>query len=181
MADTPISLIDQAMPSQGIPVDDIEEEEIEVIEEEPEEIIEEEDGSVVLQFEEAIQEELMAEPDANLAEMLDERVLMDISSELIDYYEDDKSGREDWEDAYRNGLDLLGIKYEDREEPFRGASGVTHPVIAEAVTQFQAQAYKELLPSSGPVRTQVVGAATCTGIYELSNYSCNGRIRSRNG
>ena len=115
MADTPISLIDQAMPSQGIPVDDIEEEEIEVIEEEPEEIIEEEDGSVVLQFEEAIQEELMAEPDANLAEMLDERVLMDISSELIDYYEDDKSGREDWEDAYRNGLDLLGIKYEDRE------------------------------------------------------------------
>ena len=160
MADTPISLIDQAMPSQGIPVDDIEEEEIEVIEEEPEEIIEEEDGSVVLQFEEAIQEELMAEPDANLAEMLDERVLMDISSELIDYYEDDKSGREDWEDAYRNGLDLLGVKYEDREEPFRGASGVTHPVIAEAVTQFQAQAYKELLPSSGPVRTQVVGAAT---------------------
>ena len=160
MADTPISLIDLAMPSQGIPVDDLEEEEIEVIEEEPEEIIEEEDGSVVLQFEEAIQEELMAEPDANLAEMLDERVLMDISSELIDYYEDDKSGREDWEDAYRNGLDLLGVKYEDREEPFRGASGVTHPVIAEAVTQFQAQAYKELLPSSGPVRTQVVGAAT---------------------
>ena len=105
-------------------------------------------------------EELQAEQDANLAEVMDERDLMDISSELISYYEDDKSGRQEWEDAYTEGLELLGIRYEQREEPFRGSSGVTHPLIAEAVTQFQAQAYKELLPSSGPVRTQVVGAAT---------------------
>ncbi len=56
-----------------------------------------------------------------------------------------------------NGLDLLGFKYENRTEPFQGASGATHPVLAEAVTQFQAQAYKELLPSDGPVRTQVIG------------------------
>tara|TARA_R110002020_G_scaffold78076_2_gene196556 strand:+ start:1069 stop:3465 length:2397 start_codon:yes stop_codon:yes gene_type:complete len=160
MADTPVSLIDESMPSQGIPIDEFEEEdEIEVIEE-PEDITEEEDGSVVIDFEKRVQEELEAEPDANLAEILDERVLMDIASELVDYYEDDKTGRDDWEDSYRNGLDLLGIKYQEREEPFRGSSGVTHPVIAEAVTQFQAQAYKELLPSSGPVRTQVIGAAS---------------------
>ena len=160
MADTPVSLIDETMPSQGLPIEGFEEEEeIEVIEE-PGDITEEEDGSVVIDFEKKVQEELEAEPDANLAELLDERVLMGIASELVDYYEDDKTGRDDWEDSYRNGLDLLGIKYQDREEPFRGSSGVTHPVIAEAVTQFQAQAYKELLPSSGPVRTQVIGAAS---------------------
>jgi len=144
------------MPLGGLVEEEIEIEEIE----EPTDIFEEEDGSVILNFEEMVSEELQAEPDANLAEVMDERVLMDISSELVGYYEDDKSGRQEWEDAYTEGLDLLGIKYQDREEPFRGSSGVTHPLIAEAVTQFQAQAYKELLPSSGPVRTQVVGAAT---------------------
>jgi len=175
MADTPISLIDSAMPSQGMPQEFEEEEEIEVIEE-PTEITEEEDGSVVLNFEDAVQEELMAEQDANLAEILDERDLMDISSELISLYEDDKNSRDEWEDTYRNGLDLLGVKYEDREEPFRGSSGVTHPVIAEAVTQFQAQAYKELLPSSGPVRTLILGAsnpeveAQSQRVAEFMNY-----------
>ena len=160
MADTPISLIDNAMPAQGFSDDFIEEEqEIEVIEE-PTDIIEEEDGSVVLNFDQAIQEELLTEQDANLAEVLDERDLMDISAELTGFYEDDKTSRDDWEDSYRSGLDLLGVKYQEREEPFRGASGVTHPVIAEAVTQFQAQAYKELLPSSGPVRTLILGAPT---------------------
>ena len=164
MAREPISLIDTSMPSQGIPVEDLEDEEIEVEEvdenEDPIEIVEEDDGSVLFSFEEAITEELQKEPDANLAEILDERVLMEVAMELIGYYEDDKGGRQDWEDAYTEGLDLLGIKYEHRDEPFRGSSGVTHPLIAEAVTQFQAQAYKELLHSSGPVRTQVVGAAT---------------------
>ena len=160
MAKEPISLIESPMPSQGMPLGGTDEEiEVEEIEE-PTEIVEEEDGSVVLNFEEFVSEELQAEQDANLAEIIDERVLMEISSELVGYYEDDKSGRQEWEDAYTEGLDLLGINYEHREEPFRGSSGVTHPIIAEAVTQFQAQAYKELLPSSGPVRTQVVGAAT---------------------
>tara|TARA_R110000803_G_scaffold175081_2_gene237631 strand:+ start:166 stop:2556 length:2391 start_codon:yes stop_codon:yes gene_type:complete len=160
MAEEPVSLIGSPMPSQGMPLGGTDEEiDIEEIED-PTEIIEEEDGSVVLNFEEFVSEELQAEQDANLAEVMDERDLMDISSELIGYYEDDKSGRQEWEDAYTDGLELLGIRYEQREEPFRGSSGVTHPLIAEAVTQFQAQAYKELLPSSGPVRTQVVGAAT---------------------
>ena len=176
MADEPISLIDTSMPSQGIPLGD-DEEEIEVEEiEDPTEVTEEEDGSVLLNFGEIVNEELQSEPDANLAEIMDERVLMDISSELVGYYEDDKSGRQEWEDAYTDGLDLLGIKYETREEPFRGSSGVTHPIIAEAVTQFQAQAYRELLPSSGPVRTQVVGAATpevemqAQRVQEFMNY-----------
>ena len=161
MADEPASLIDGGMPASGMPLGGISEEEIEVEEiEDPAEMIEEEDGSVIVNFADAVEKELQADPDANLAEIMDERVLMDIASELVGYYEDDKGGRQEWEDAYTEGLELLGIKYENRDEPFRGSSGVTHPLIAEAVTQFQAQAYKELLPSSGPVRTQVVGAAT---------------------
>jgi hypothetical protein len=94
---------------------------------------------------------------ANLAEFLDESILTDIGSELDEKYNDYRSSRQDWEMAYTNGLDLLGFKYEKRTEPFKGASGVTHPVLAESVTQFQAQAYKELLPADGPVRTQILG------------------------
>jgi hypothetical protein len=94
---------------------------------------------------------------ANLAEFLDESILTDIGSELDEKYNDYRSSRQDCEMAYTNGLDLLGFKYEKRTEPFKGASGVTHPVLAESVTQFQAQAYKELLPADGPVRTQILG------------------------
>ena len=94
---------------------------------------------------------------ANLAELLPDNVLAPIGSELSANYLDYKSSRADWEKAYTSGLDLLGFKYENRTEPFKGASGATHPVLAEAVTQFQALAYKELLPAGGPVRTQIVG------------------------
>jgi len=177
MARGQTSLLDNAIPSQGMPLGGLTDEEIEVEQiQEPTEMLEQEDGSVVLNFEDAIQEQLQAEPDANLAEILDERVLMDISSELVGLYKEDRSGRQDWEDSYKDGLDLLGLKYEEREQPFRGSSGVTHPLIAEAVTQFQAQAYKELLPSSGPVRTQIVGIATpeieaqSKRIQEFMNY-----------
>ena len=97
---------------------------------------------------------------ANLAEIIDEAVLGEISSELREMYEEDTESREDWQQAYTKGLDLLGIKYQERNQPFDGASGVTHPLIAESVTQFQAQAYKELLPAGGPVKTQVIGART---------------------
>ena len=111
MAEEPVSLIDGGMPSQGMPLGGMSEEEIEVEEiEEPTDIEEQEDGSVVLNFEEMLTEQLQAEPDANLAEVLDERVLMEISSELVGYYEDDKAGRQEWEDAYTEGLDLFGIK-----------------------------------------------------------------------
>lgn len=96
--------------------------------------------------------------DANLAEVLDDSILGELSSELREHYETDQDSRSEWEDGYTKGLDLLGIKYEERTQPFQGASGVTHPIIAESVTQFQAQAYKELLPAGGPVRTNIVGA-----------------------
>ena len=96
----------------------------------------------------------------NLAEDMDDRTLGRLSSQLIQDYKKDKVSRSDWEQTYTNGLELLGFKYQDQTKPFQGASGVTHPLLAEAVTQFQAQAYKELLPSEGPVRTQVVGART---------------------
>ena len=95
---------------------------------------------------------------ANLAEILPEDYMQELASELSDKIESDKSSREEWEHAYTKGLDLLGFKYEERTRPFRGAASVNHPVLAQAVTQFQAMAYVELLPSDGPVRTQVVGA-----------------------
>ena len=97
---------------------------------------------------------------ANLAEMLDDSTLGEISSDLRAQFETDQDSRSEWEDGYINGLDLLGVRYEERSQPFSGASGVTHPIIAESVTQFQAQAYKELLPSGGPVRTKIIGSNT---------------------
>ena len=117
-----------------------------------------EDGGVEINFEPAaFNQEQTPDHFANLAELLPEEVLMPLGSELFQNYEEYRSSRQDWETAYTDGLDLLGFKYEKRTEPFRGASGATHPVLAEAVTQFQALAYKELLPADGPVRTQVVG------------------------
>jgi len=97
---------------------------------------------------------------ANLAETIDENDLQNISSDLMGEYENDKASREEWEKTYSQGLDLLGFKYSERSEPFQGASNVTHPLLAEAVTQFSSTAYKELMPASGPVRTYVVGEET---------------------
>ena len=94
------------------------------------------------------------------AKDMDERILSRISGDLLEDYKKDKESRGDWEKSYTSGLDLLGFKYDNESRPFQGASSVTHPLLAESVTQFQAQAYKELLPSDGPVRTQVVGDVT---------------------
>jgi len=94
----------------------------------------------------------------NLADLLPDDITDPIGSELRFQYQDNKTSRKEWEQTYTQGLDLLGFKYENRTEPFQGASGATHPVLAEAVTQFQATAYKELMPADGPVRTQVMGA-----------------------
>jgi hypothetical protein len=96
--------------------------------------------------------------DGNLAEVMEDADLGRISSNLLGDIDDDFSSREDWEDTYRKGLEFLGMQYEDRTEPFEGSSGVIHPLLAESVTQFQAQAYREMLPATGPVRTQVLGA-----------------------
>ena len=96
----------------------------------------------------------------NLAEELYDRELSRLSSELLGEFDGNKASRSEWEDAYSKGLELLGYTYEDRTMPFRGATGVTHPLLAEAATQFQAQAFNELLPPSGPVRTNVIGEKT---------------------
>jgi len=121
------------------------------------EVIEMEDGGVTVEFDP--EDELSDEGafDANLAEFIPERELARISSELLEEFDANKSSRQEWEDTYSNGLELLGFSYEERTQPFRGASGVTHPLLAEAATQFQAQAFNELLPPGGPVRTVVMG------------------------
>jgi len=98
--------------------------------------------------------------DANLAEYLEESDLQKLADKLIGSYESDKQSRKDWEETYTKGLDMLGFKYDDRTQPFEGASGVIHPLLAESATQFQAQAYKELLPPAGPVNTEIVGEIT---------------------
>ena len=119
-----------------------------------------EGGAVVRSLEEMIaMEESMIQPahNDNLAEFLNGDYLGEISSDLRASYEDDLESRSEWEETYTKGLDQLGVKYEERTVPFEGASGVTHPLISESVTQFQAQAYKELLPAGGPVQTQVLG------------------------
>ena len=95
-----------------------------------------------------------------LKDLLPEDINWRISVRFTENYQTYKSARKDWEDSYTKGLDLLGFKYKNPTQPFQGASGATHPVLAEAVTQFQAQAYKELLPATGPVHTQVLGKPT---------------------
>jgi hypothetical protein len=125
------------------------------------EVVENEDGSVDIDFDPSqLMQGAAADHNANLANFLEENILGRMGSELYQNYQDYKNSRKDWETAYKQGLDLLGFKYEQRTEPFQGASGATHPVLAEAVTQFQALAYKELLPADGPVRTQVLGNST---------------------
>ena len=116
-----------------------------------------EDGSAILEA--TMVEEIDTDFDSNLAEVLDPQDLRNISNELIAGIEKDKASREDWEKTYKDGLEYLGMRFdEERSEPFAGASGVIHPLLGEAVTTFQAQAYKELLPAGGPVKTQVIGA-----------------------
>jgi hypothetical protein len=119
-----------------------------------------EDGGVTIDFDPQDQRGDSDDFYMNLAEEMPDRELSRIAGELMSEFDSNKSGRQEWEDAYANGLELLGFSYEERAQPFRGASGVTHPLLAEAATQFQAQAFNELLPASGPVRTAVLGAET---------------------
>ena len=124
------------------------------------EIVAEGDGGVTIDFDPS---DMRGDSDdfyANLAEEIPDRELSAIASDLLGAYDSNRASRQEWEDTYKNGLELLGFNYEERTAPFRGASGVTHPLLAEAATQFQAQAFNELLPSSGPVRTVVLGKDT---------------------
>ena len=124
------------------------------------EMIPDEDGGVTIDFDPQDQRGESDDFYMNLAEEMPDRELSRIAGDLMSEFDSNKAGRQEWEDAYANGLELLGFSYEERAQPFRGASGVTHPLLAEAATQFQAQAFNELLPASGPVRTAVLGAET---------------------
>ena len=121
------------------------------------EISPEEDGGVTVDFDPQDRRGVNGDFYANLAEEMPDRELSRISSDLLSEFDANKASRQEWEDAYTNGLELLGFTYDERTQPFRGASAVTHPLLAEAATQFQAQAFNELLPASGPVRTVVMG------------------------
>jgi hypothetical protein len=149
----------------------------EIVEKGPVEVTPEEDGGATIDFEPgAINIPGTENHFDNLADILPDDVLEPIGNDMVQNFMDYKASRKDWESSYTSGLDLLGFKYENRTEPFQGASGATHPVLAEAVTQFQAQAYKELLPSDGPVRTQIIGAVSppveqqSTRVKDFMNY-----------
>ena len=128
-------------------------------------VLDEEDNVIAGEVPEEVQEESFY---ANLAERLSDQELAKLGSELVADYDQDKRSRQEWVDTYIQGLDLLGFKYESPTRPFLGAAGVTHPLLAESATQFQAQAVKELVPSDGPVRTEVVGAQTDEKIDQAS-------------
>ena len=124
------------------------------------EVTPEDDGGVTIDFDPEDQRGMSDDFYLNLAEEMPERELGRIAGELLGEFDANKAGRQEWADAYANGLELLGFTYDERTQPFRGASGVTHPLLAEAATQFQAQAFNELLPASGPVRTTIMGSET---------------------
>ena len=126
------------------------------------------DGGVTVDFDPSGDDEEDGDFYRNLAEDVDDRELGSLSSDLMSQYDSNKASRSDWEDSYSKGLELLGFNYEERTMPFRGASGVTHPLLAEAAIQFQAQAFNELLPSDGPVKTQVFGD-TSSGQIQQAN------------
>jgi len=136
-----------------------------------------EDGGAEIDFDPEAEAMQGAEQhDANLVDFLDDAIIGELSSEILAEFDECDSSRSEWEQTYKEGLELLGFKYENRSEPFQGASGATHPVLAEAVTQFQALAYKELLPADGPVRTQVMGlessekVAQAARVKDFMNY-----------
>ena len=156
--------IDKALPNADRPEDEVAEdinvEEVEKTGQGPVEITEDEEGATIDFDPRAMQMPDGGDPFANLNDLLPEEDTDMIGNQLQADYMEYKTSRAEWERAYIVGLDLLGFKYTNRTEPFQGASGATHPVLAEAVTQFQSLAYKELLPADGPVRTMVMGAAT---------------------
>ena len=155
--------IDKGLPNVKLPGSPEELTEVDVTEVQekgPIEVVPEEDGGATIDFDPSVNPRIPGTESHfdNLADLLPEEVTSPIGARLRENYVDYKNSRKEWSKTYTQGLDLLGFKYENRTQPFQGASGATHPVLAEAVTQFQATAYKELLPSDGPVRTQIMGA-----------------------
>ena len=145
--------IDREMPLKEQMKFDIRAQEVDIMEGDPQL---DADGGATIDF--GSPQPMMGGHNENLAENMNDGDLEMIARELSDAYEGDKESRGDWSSTYAEGLELLGMQYEDRTNPFPGASGVSHPLLAESVTQFQAQSYKELFPAGGPVKTQIMGA-----------------------
>lgn len=123
-------------------------------------MVELEDGSVEISFGEETTEIDAAPFDANLADYLEDNQLEEISGDLCEAVEGDMAARSDWADSYVAGLDVLGMKYEERTEPWENACGVYSNVLAEAAIRFQAEAMSETFPAAGPVKTKVLGEIT---------------------
>ena len=136
------------------------EDEISIIIENPDSIsMETEDGGMIIDFDPNSKDD-ESNFDSNLADVLDENDLDNLGKDLIESYTGDKESRADWEQTYTQGLDQLGLKFEDRTTPWAGACGVFHPMMSEAVIRFQSQAISEMFPAQGPVRTKIVGKDT---------------------
>ena len=132
---------------------------LEIVIENPDSVgIFDDDGGMVIDLDPDAGELLGARHDSNLVEFLSEQDLQLLAGELVGAYEADRNSRADWEDSYVRGLDLLGLKFEDRSTPWEGACGVFHPMLSEAVIRFQAQTIQEIYPASGPVKTSIVGS-----------------------
>ena len=120
-----------------------------------------EEGILIDDEIDAVPETIQIPFDSNLVDFLDKSDLGKLASDVLESIESDKESRSEWEKTYVEGLKYLGMKFDEtRSQPFQGSSGVIHPILAESVTQFQAQAYKELLPAQGPVKTEIVGVRT---------------------
>jgi hypothetical protein len=119
--------------------------------------VETEDGGVLIDFGDSLESELSEDHNANLADFIDEKDLTSICLDLVSSYRADKESRSDWERSYVKGLDLLGLKNEDRTQPWDGACGVFHPLLTESVIKFQSQSIQEIFPARGPVKTAIVG------------------------
>ena len=141
---------------QGMEAEEIPELEIEIVDPE---MVRLDDGSVEITIIPGDEED-ETEFDANLAEFMNESAMSELASDLVEAYENDLMSRKDWEETYTEGIKLLGLKYEERTEPWEGACGVHHPMIAEAAVRFQAEAIMETFPAGGPVRTKIIGEVT---------------------
>jgi hypothetical protein len=177
--------VDKALTPSTISEMMVDEPSFEVEIEEPDAVTtENEDGSVTIEFGDSLDEvpPEALEHSANLADFIDEDELAQLAADLVDGFESDRRGRKEWAEAYINGLQLLGMKIEERQEPWDGASGVFHPMLAEAVVRFQAQAMGELMPSGGPAKTKIMGKATrerteqASRVEQELNYQITERI-----
>jgi hypothetical protein len=149
-----------ATPIDGL-IEQEPEEELTIAIEDPESVaIETDDGGMIIDFDPNAREVGDEGFDSNLAEFIDDQKLSELGNELISAYNGDKESRSEWEETYTKGLDQLGLKIEERTQPWSGACGVFHPMLSEAVIRFQSQSITEMFPAQGPVRTKIVGKIT---------------------